>query len=79
MEHFDKICAEKVHDHHVEANFNQFYQFIYDDATLKNKKKCQDFGIKCADQIFLHNNDSQLSFRRALCIKSDKLAKLAEK
>ena len=36
---FIKFSQKESRDHHVEAKFNQFCQFVYDGATLNNKQK----------------------------------------
>ena len=46
---FKKNYQKEAHDHHAEAKFNHFCQFINDGATLKNKEKCKYFGMKFAD------------------------------
>ena len=53
---FLNFVQKEAHDHHSEDKFNQFCQFIYDGATLKNKETYQSFGIQFLDRRFCHNN-----------------------
>ena len=53
---FKEATHKAVIDHYEEASLNQFFQFAHDGATLLNKDKCQDFGMKFADTTFRHND-----------------------
>ena len=54
------------------------FQLFHDGCTLKNKDKCQAFGIQFVDRRFRYNNSVALSFSKALSIKADKVAELAQ-
>ena len=64
---FVKFARKELHDHHADASFNVFFQFINDGCALKNKDKHQTFEAQFVDWRHHHNNAVSLSFRKALC------------
>ena len=62
----------------MEVSFNEVCQFINDGCTLKNKHKCQAFGMQLTDRAHRHNNAVSLLFRKVLSREADKVSESSQ-
>ena len=75
---FAKFVRKESHDHHAEASFNEFCQFVNERCTVKNKEKHQSFDAQFLDRIPCRNNVVATSFRKALSSKHHKFSELVQ-
>ena len=74
-----KAIEYAVLENFEEGHHTRFFQFVHDEAILKNKDECQAMGMNFADEDCEHNNAIALSFRKLSTNASDKVADLAQK
>ena len=75
---FNKHLQQELNDHCAEAKVSQFFQFIDDSHTLKNKHEYQTFSMQFSNRTFRRNNVIALLIRKVLSRKSENVSGLVE-